>query len=107
MASVSGCRCITLSTTPLVCRSFFVSKYEGLILVGTGGDAFVHINGEKFRVRDLNVRAGVHHTVPVSVVLKKKNVLTFSVESDDNTFAAHLDGIEVLDGTEEEIEVQL
>ncbi|KAI0742773.1 Arabinanase/levansucrase/invertase [Daedaleopsis nitida] len=73
----------------------------------TGGDAYVHINSEKYRVRDLNVRAGVHHTVPISVVLKKKNVVTFSIESDDNEFEAHLDGIEVLDGTEEEIEVQL
>ncbi|KAJ7660223.1 Arabinanase/levansucrase/invertase [Mycena polygramma] len=73
----------------------------------TAGDAFVHVNGEKFRVGDLNTRAGRHATVPVSVVLQKKNVITFSAESDDESFEARLDGIEVLDGTEEEIEVQL
>lgn len=71
------------------------------------GDAYVYINGEKFRVRDHNVRAGLHHTVPISVILKKQNVLTFSIESDDESFEAHLDGIEVLDGTEEEIVVEL
>lgn len=73
----------------------------------TAGDAYVSINGEKFRVGDLNVRAGSHSTIPISVVLEKKNVVTFSVEAADHTFEAHLDGIEVLDGTEKEIEVKL
>jgi hypothetical protein len=67
----------------------------------------VHINGEKHCVGALNARAGLHHTVPIAVVLAKTNALTFSVEADNDAFAAHLDGIEVLDGTEEEIEVKL
>lgn len=67
----------------------------------------MHINGDKYRVGEMNVRAGRHHTIPVSVVLAKKNTITFSVRSEDDTFEAHLDGIEVLDGTEEEIEVKL
>lgn len=67
----------------------------------------MHINGEKLRVRDHNVRAGLHHVVPISVVLRDTNTITFSVEAEDEGFEAHLEGIEVLDGTEEEIEVQL
>jgi hypothetical protein len=72
-----------------------------------GGDAYVYVNDEKMNVRDLNVRAGLHHVVPISVVLQKSNNITFAVHTSDPQFEAHLDGIEVLDGTEEEIEVKL
>ncbi|KAJ6562406.1 Arabinanase/levansucrase/invertase [Mycena capillaripes] len=73
----------------------------------TGGDAYVYVNDEKFNVRDLNVRAGLHHVVPISVFLEKSNNITFAVHTSNPQFEAHLDGIEVLDGTEEEIEVKL
>jgi hypothetical protein len=65
------------------------------------------VNGEEFLVKDLNLRAGLHHVVPVELTLREKNTISFSVRSEDPTFKAHLDGIEVLDGTEEEIEVKL
>ena len=94
------------ATGEQISPSLSLGRYAEIAFV-QGGDAFVHVNGDKFRVRDLNVRAGLHHTVPISVVLAKKNVVSFSVESDDNMFEARLDGIEVLDGTEEEIEVKL
>jgi hypothetical protein len=82
------------------------STCSGIILFAAG-EAYVHINGDKYRVGELNTRAGQHSTIPVSVILEKKNVITFSIDSEDDTFEAHLDGIEVLDGTEEEIEVKL
>ncbi|KAJ7054389.1 Arabinanase/levansucrase/invertase [Mycena amicta] len=62
----------------------------------TAGDAHVHVNGreaERF-----------HKTVVVGIHLKRgsDNTITFAPEGDDD-FEAHLDGIEVWDGTESEV----
>lgn len=97
----------------------------------TAGDAHVYVNGKKYCVKDLNTRAGKHATVPIAVNLLPgpDNTITFAAEGLGKSlcyvhtcvcvylllnrrafalgFEAHLDGIEVFDGTEEEVEVKL